>query len=207
MAEVDWRQMSRAEAITYLTEDLGVPDRDADRMWAIASGLIAGDAVNLQGEDPLQGVQLKRSVEAPPDTVVNGVTLPASATPAQLDKIMPALLRSLLASGDKGYKDTIDALEPEPSQANNWCFDQSTEQYQGTFLSDTKRLAYTIKQEGGQWTVTTGLEGGSEFAEAIALSGDTDLLDDAEWDALAAGVSDPDVISEAMEAIALLDNQ
>jgi len=139
------------------------------------------------------------------------VATPDILTPEQLDRAIPALLKLALQSGDRAYTDPIDRFDPAPSADNNWLM-QDDGSFAGVFVDDQpdgteKRVRFVCTKGTDGWETETELDGGSEFAEAISLSGDTDLLDDAEWDALAAGVSDPNVISEAMEAIALLDNQ
>ena len=59
--------------------------------------------------------------------------LPESADPEELDRMAPALIRYLIQSGDKGYKDGCDFITPIPSQENNWLFDPEEEAFKGRF--------------------------------------------------------------------------
>ena len=69
--------------------------------------------------------------------------------------------------------------------------------------------ALLIEQEGGQRVLKLRSEVSvsKDYAEPIELSGSTELLDDAEWDALAESVSDAGVIEDVMDAIGELDDQ
>jgi hypothetical protein len=82
-------------------------------------------------------------------------SLPESATPEQMNRIAPALIRFLLQSGDKGYKDSISHFEPQPSQKNNWLYDIETNAFEGKFVDvrpGTDRVfAFEIRKEGDEW--------------------------------------------------------
>lgn len=82
--------------------------------------------------------------------------LPTDATPEQMTKVAPALLRYMLSSGEKGYKDGIDGFDPEPSQDNNWLYDAEAEEYRGQFIdrrpTGDRVFAFTITRDGDEWT-------------------------------------------------------
>ncbi|QZZ21130.1 hypothetical protein J5X98_01070 [Leptothermofonsia sichuanensis E412] len=63
--------------------------------------------------------------------------MPESATPEQLNKVAPAMLRFLLSSGEKGYKDGISSITDDagnpPNQDNNWLFNPDEDAYIGRF--------------------------------------------------------------------------
>ncbi len=85
--------------------------------------------------------------------------LPESASPEQLNKIAPALIRYLLSSGDRGYKDGIDSVTDEagnpPSQDNNWLYDTDKNAYVGRFTDlqpgDDRVFAFRIERQGNEW--------------------------------------------------------
>ncbi|NJR38541.1 MAG: hypothetical protein HC781_06440 [Leptolyngbyaceae cyanobacterium CSU_1_4] len=93
--------------------------------------------------------------------------LPESATPAQMDKLAPALLRYMLSSGEKGYKDGVDEFKPAPSEENNWLYNLETEAYEGQFIDrrpeGDRTFAFTITRDGDDWTrsitAVSGVEG------------------------------------------------
>ncbi len=82
-------------------------------------------------------------------------SLPEDATPEQMDKIAPALIRFLLQSGDKGYKDSVSHLEPQPKQENNWLYDDETEAFKGNFVDvrpgNDRVFSFEISREGDEW--------------------------------------------------------
>ena len=81
--------------------------------------------------------------------------LPESTTPEELDKAAPALLRYLLSSGDRGYRDGIDAFDPPPSEENNWLYDPDEETFEGRFIDRRPKIdrvfQFTIKRSGDDW--------------------------------------------------------
>lgn len=64
--------------------------------------------------------------------------LPDLGSPEEFDKSAPSVLRYLLQTGDKGYKDGIDAvIDAEgnpPSQENNWLYSPEAKAFQGRFV-------------------------------------------------------------------------
>ena len=84
--------------------------------------------------------------------------LPESADPEELDRMAPALIRYLIQSGDKGYKDGCDFITPIPSQENNWLFDPEEEAFKGRFTDRRpvrdRVFEFTIKRSGDDWTRT-----------------------------------------------------
>lgn len=86
--------------------------------------------------------------------------LPESATPEQLDKAAPALLKFMLTSGaDGGFKDGIGAITDEdgnpPSQDNNWLYDPDEEEYRGQFVNEREGgdrvFSFVISKNGDDW--------------------------------------------------------
>lgn len=97
--------------------------------------------------------------------------LPGNATPEQMDKAAPALIRYLLSSGsDGGFKDGIDVIQDEdgnpPSQENNWLFDADEDAFKGQFIDrrpeGDRIFQFTIERDGDEWmrsfSVVSGIE-------------------------------------------------
>jgi hypothetical protein len=85
--------------------------------------------------------------------------LPETTTPEQKDKLAPALLRYMLQSGDKGYKDGVgnitDAEGNPPNADNNWLFDGNG--WAGRFAqadAPDRVFEFQIVQEDGGWVST-----------------------------------------------------
>ena len=81
--------------------------------------------------------------------------LPETTTPEQRDKLFPAMLRFLLQSGDRGYKDGVDKFNPEPSEANNWLYDADEEAFVGQFIDmrpgADRVFEFRIERNGDEW--------------------------------------------------------
>ena len=90
--------------------------------------------------------------------------LPESADPEELDRMAPALIRYLIQSGDKGYKDVVDRLEPVPNQSNNWLYDTEDEAFKGRFIDERptrdRVFSFVIKKRGNDWERTFRVESG-----------------------------------------------
>lgn len=84
--------------------------------------------------------------------------LPESTSPEELDRMAPALIRFLIQSGDKGYKDGCDFITPNPSQENNWLYDPEEEAFKGRFTDRRpvrdRVFEFVIKRSGDDWTRT-----------------------------------------------------
>jgi len=86
-------------------------------------------------------------------------SLPEKASPEQMDKIASALIRFLIQSGDKGYKDGVDEIMGEdgkpPSQANNWLYDDEEESFSGQFIDRRpgadRTFKFTVEKDGEDW--------------------------------------------------------
>jgi hypothetical protein len=86
-------------------------------------------------------------------------SLPENASPEQMDKIAPALIRFLLQSGEKGYKDGVDEISDAegnpPNQANNWLYDQEQDSFSGQFIDRRpgrdRVFQFVIEREGDGW--------------------------------------------------------
>jgi hypothetical protein len=86
-------------------------------------------------------------------------SLPENASPEQMDKIAPALIRFLLQSGEKGYKDGVDEISDAegnpPSQANNWLYDQEQDLFSGQFTDRRpgrdRVFQFVIERDGDGW--------------------------------------------------------
>lgn len=90
--------------------------------------------------------------------------LPESADPEELDRMAPALIRYLIQSSDKGYKDVVDRLEPIPNQSNNWLYDTEGEAFKGRFIDERptrdRVFSFVIKKRGNDWERTFRVESG-----------------------------------------------
>lgn len=86
-------------------------------------------------------------------------SLPENATPEQLDRSAPALLRFLLQSGEGGYKDSIDLITDDegnpPSEANGWLWDDEEGAFIGRFTDarpgDDRIFMFRIERSGDSW--------------------------------------------------------
>jgi hypothetical protein len=86
--------------------------------------------------------------------------LPEHATPAQLDKAVPALLRYMLQAGaDGGFKDGIDQITDEagkpPAEANNWLMNEDGSVMSGRFIDrrpeGDRVFKFTMTRKGDEW--------------------------------------------------------
>lgn len=70
----------------------------------------------------------------------------------KFDKQALAVLLKIMREGDRGYKGSIDALDPVPTAENNWLYDVEKEQYQGRFLDGDKVFEFMVTWSNGKWT-------------------------------------------------------
>ena len=81
--------------------------------------------------------------------------LPESASPDELDRIAPAMIRYLLQSGN-GYVDGVDDFVERPTRANNWLYDEEEQAFKGQFIDQRpgnadRVFSFTIKKQGDDW--------------------------------------------------------
>ena len=92
--------------------------------------------------------------------------LPENATPEQMARTAPALIKYILQEGDKGYKGEVTALDPQPSADNGYLWDEDQEAFVGQFVdrraATERRFAFTISRDGNGWSkniqVVSGVE-------------------------------------------------
>jgi hypothetical protein len=83
--------------------------------------------------------------------------LPDQASPEQMDKIAPALIRFLLQSGEKGYKDGVDEITDDdgnpPSKENDWL--RMEDGWSGRFVDRRpgrdRVFQFVIERDGDGW--------------------------------------------------------
>lgn len=93
--------------------------------------------------------------------------LPEDLTPERRAQVMPKILKYLLESGDRGYKDGIDEFQPQPTEENLYLWDAETASFKGNFIDrrpDGDRVfAFTISKTASGWSRTfrpvSGVEG------------------------------------------------
>lgn len=86
-------------------------------------------------------------------------SLPENASPEQMNKIAPALIRFLLQSGDKGYKDGVDEITDAagnpPNEANQWLYNTEEDSFSGQFIDRRpgadRKFQFSIEKEGEGW--------------------------------------------------------
>ena len=82
--------------------------------------------------------------------------LPENATPAQMARTAPALIKYIIQEGDKGYKGEITAFDPVPSADNGYLWDEDEEAFVGEFVDRSRggdrRFGFTISREGNGWS-------------------------------------------------------
>lgn len=84
--------------------------------------------------------------------------LPENPTPEQLDKMIVPMLRYILQTGEKGYKDGIDLITDEngkpPSIDNDWL--RNGDGFEGRFIDrrpDGDRVfSFVLESSGDNWT-------------------------------------------------------
>lgn len=92
--------------------------------------------------------------------------LPENATPEQMARTAPALIKYILQEGDKGYKGEVSALDPVPSSDNAYLWDEDEEAFVGQFVDrrfpTERRFSFTISRDGENWSkniqVVSGVE-------------------------------------------------
>ncbi|AFY60355.1 hypothetical protein [Synechococcus sp. PCC 6312] len=95
------------------------------------------------------------------------VNLPENPTPEQLNKIIPILVKEILRSGERNYRDAIE----------NITWQRKGEGIEGTFETGKDVFGYSLMPKGEEWYrdmwVISGVD--DEGAEFAAADGDEDL--------------------------------
>lgn len=86
-------------------------------------------------------------------------TLPESASAEDLDRVAVPIIRYLISSGERGYKDPIDEITDDagnpPSADNNWLWDETLPGFKGRFIDRRDEgdmiSSFEIVQNGETW--------------------------------------------------------